>query len=88
MKSEGLVEMANQTSIAVSAATKVSTYGGSAGAVIFGLAANEMAAIGGLVIGLLGLIVTFYFKWRDDRRATQLHAAQMKRYLAEVHPHD
>jgi uncharacterized membrane protein len=38
------------------------TYGGSSAAVIFGLTANEFAAISGVVIALIGLIVNIYFK--------------------------
>ena len=43
------------------AATKV-TYGGAGGAVFFGMTANEFAAIGGLCIALLGVIVQIVFK--------------------------
>jgi len=38
------------------------TYGGSSAAVIFGLTANEFAAISGVVIAICGLIVNIYFK--------------------------
>jgi len=38
------------------------TYGGSATAVFFGLTANEFAAIGGLFIALIGLLVNIWFK--------------------------
>ena len=38
------------------------TYGGSSAAVIFGLTANEFAAISGVVIALVGLLVNIYFK--------------------------
>ena len=87
MRTEGLAEMANQTSTAVGVATKVTTYGGSAGAVFFGPTANEMAAVGGLVIALLGLVVTIIFKLRDDRRAQQKHAAEMARLRRETEHH-
>ena len=46
-------------------ATKIAsaaTYGGSSAAVIFGLTANEFAAISGVVIAICGLIVNIYFK--------------------------
>ena len=46
-------------------ATKIAsaaTYGGSSAAVIFGLTANEFAAISGVVIALVGLLVNIYFK--------------------------
>lgn len=38
------------------------TYGGSSAAVIFGLTANEFAAISGVVIAICGLLVNIYFK--------------------------
>ena len=38
------------------------TYGGSSAAVIFGLTANEVAAISGVVIAICGLLVNIYFK--------------------------
>jgi uncharacterized membrane protein len=38
------------------------TYGGSGAAVIFGLTANEFAAISGVVIAVCGLLVNIYFK--------------------------
>lgn len=87
MRTEGLAEMANQTSTAVSVATKVTTYGGSAGAMFFGLTANEAAALGGLIVALLGLLVTIIFKVRDDRRAAQRHEAEMRRYRRETAHH-
>ena len=43
-------------------AATAATYGGSGAAVIFGLTANEFAAISGVVIALVGLLVNIYFK--------------------------
>ena len=43
-------------------AASVATYGGSSAAIIFGLTANEFAAISGVVIALVGLLVNIYFK--------------------------
>jgi hypothetical protein len=49
-------------------AAQAATYGGAGGAVIFGLSANEFAALAGVVIGLVGLVlqvaITIYFKRR------------------------
>lgn len=39
------------------------SYVGSGGAVFFGMTANEFAAIGGLCIGIIGLIVNVIFKY-------------------------
>jgi ABC-type proline/glycine betaine transport system permease subunit len=54
------------TSIATTA-----TYGGSGAAVLFGLTANEFAAIAGAVVAIVGLIVSWVFKMleRKDRIA-------------------
>jgi len=38
------------------------TYGGAGGAVFFGMTANEFAAIGGLCIAVIGVIVQIVFK--------------------------
>ncbi len=43
-------------------AAHAATYSGSAGAVYFGLTANEVAAFGGLAIAVVGLIVSWYYK--------------------------
>lgn len=44
------------------------TYGGSGTAVFFGMTANEIAAIGGLIVAVVGLIVSqamnWWFKWQ------------------------
>lgn len=40
------------------------TYVGSGGAVFFGLTANEFAAIGGLLLALLGFVVNLVFRWQ------------------------
>lgn len=53
-------------SIAATAA-KVSATGGVAGAVLFGLTANEIAAYGGLLIALAGFIVSVVYRHREYR---------------------
>jgi hypothetical protein len=52
--------MMDKESIAA-AATKA-TYGGASGAVFFGLTANEVAALGGLCVAVIGLIIQIVFK--------------------------
>jgi len=47
--------------ITIKAAT-TATYGGSASAVIFGLSANEFAALGGLCVAIVGLIISTWYK--------------------------
>ncbi len=44
--------------------SSVATYGGSASAVFFGLTANEFAALGGLAIAVIGLLINIWFKYQ------------------------
>lgn len=46
-----------------------SQYGGAGGALIFGLTANEFAAIAGVIIALAGFLVNWYYKHKADKRA-------------------
>jgi hypothetical protein len=50
------------TTTAVNKVATAAQYGGSAGAVYFGLTANEIAAFGGLIIAIIGLLVNIWFK--------------------------
>jgi hypothetical protein len=50
------------------AGSKVAQYGGSAGALIFGLSLEQVAAIFGVVVALAGYGTNVYFQWRKDRR--------------------
>jgi hypothetical protein len=62
---------------AVQKVAVVAQYGGSAGAVLFGLTANEFAAVAGVLIAFLGLVtniaVTVYFKHQHLKLAKQRH---------------
>jgi hypothetical protein len=53
-------------------ASKV-TYVSSGGAILFGLTANEIAAFGGLIIGVLTWLVNFYYRRKSDRREAKLY---------------
>jgi uncharacterized membrane protein len=54
------------------------TYGGSATAIIFGLTANEFAALGGLFIGVVGLIITTWYKHQHLKIAKESFKADAK----------
>ena len=49
-------------SVEVTKAATAAQYGGSGAAVYFGLTANEIAAFGGLIIALIGLLVNIWYK--------------------------
>jgi hypothetical protein len=55
------------------------TTGGGAVAVFGGLTANDIAAIGGLLIAFIGLCVQFYYKRKGDRRDAELHVAELEK---------
>lgn len=57
-------------SVATKAAS-AATYGGSATAVFFGLTANEFAALGGLCVAIIGLLVNIWFKYEHLKIAKQ-----------------
>jgi hypothetical protein len=48
--------------IIINKVATTATYAGSGAAVYFGLTANEIAAFGGLLVAVVGLIVTWYYK--------------------------
>ena len=47
---------------AIAAIANKVTYSGAGGAIFFGMTANEFAAIGGLCLALIGLVVQITFK--------------------------
>jgi ABC-type proline/glycine betaine transport system permease subunit len=49
------------------------TYAGAGSAIFFGMTANEFAAIGGLCIGLIGLIVNVAFKYLAHKELKEHH---------------
>lgn len=63
--------------IVVKTAT-TATYGGSATAIIFGLTANEFAALGGLFIGVVGLAITTWYKHQHLKIARESSKADAK----------
>lgn len=58
----------------ISAVASKFTYGGGTAALIGGFTANEIAAFGGLLVAVIGLIVQIYYKRKEDRRKTEQHA--------------
>lgn len=49
------------------------TYAGGGSAFLFGMTANEVAAIGGLIIAVIGLIINGIFKWLGHRALLAHH---------------
>ena len=42
-----------------------------------GITANTVAAIGGLIVAVIGLGIQWYYKRKDDRRSDELHRARL-----------
>ena len=43
------------------------------------LSANTVAAVGGLIIAVIGLVVQIVYKAREDRRLAERHALEIER---------
>lgn len=59
---------------------KVASVGGGAAGLVFGLTANEVAALAGIVIGVLGLLVQWHYNRQRNRREVAEHEARMARW--------
>ncbi len=59
--------------------SSAATFVGSFTAIFGGLSANEIAAYGGLFIGAVGMLVNWYYKAKEDRRAEAALRAKIRR---------
>lgn len=59
---------------------KVASIGGGTSALVFGLSANEVAALAGIAIGLIGLLIQWHYNRLRDRRETAEHLARMAQW--------
>lgn len=60
-------------------ASKVSAYGGAAGAVFFGLTLNELGVIVGIVAAMVGLLMGQFWSMKKDRREAREMELRMRR---------
>jgi hypothetical protein len=71
------------TDASIAAAASKSTYTG-AGLTITGwLVSSEAAIVVGMMVGIVGLIVNFIFRLREDRRQEKLHQEKLKQIRGE-----
>lgn len=59
-------------------AQKVGMAGGGSAVVLAGFDINVLAAIAGVVVGVIGLVVQIYYKVKSNRREAEFHAARMQ----------
>ena len=69
--------MKAETIETVTAVAQKTTIGGSIMALFGGITATELAAVGGLVLAVLGFAVNLYFQWREDRRKSEEHIIRL-----------
>lgn len=54
------------------------TYTGAGATVLGWLVSSEFTVLAGLLIGVVGLVVKWYYSWREDRRQQIEHEHRMK----------
>jgi hypothetical protein len=67
----------HELATAAGIANKVA-YAGATSAMYGGFTANELAAVGGFAVALIGLLVQVWFKVRADRRDAELHKRRLQ----------
>ena len=72
----------------VAAVAKNMAIGGGGAAFWGGLTANHVAAIGGLIVGVIGLAVQVYYKRRADQRHEEIHRLRVQARLLKPYEDD
>jgi hypothetical protein len=57
--------------------------GGGSTVLFWGMGISEVAALGGLVVAVIGLCIQFYYKRRSDRREAEFHTARLEELRRE-----
>jgi hypothetical protein len=65
------------TDAAMAAIGKNMAVGGGSSAVVFGLTIGDVAALGGLLVAIIGLGIQIYYKRKSDRREAEYHSARL-----------
>lgn len=73
--------MSTQTTIdaSIAAVGSKTTYAGAGATAAGWLLSSEFIGLCGILIALAGLVVNFFFRWRQDRREKIEHLARMKK---------
>jgi hypothetical protein len=67
----------------VAGVAKNVTFGAAGVAVYGGWTANEVAAVGGFIVAVIGLCVQVYYKRKGDRRDAEFHTERMRELREE-----
>ena len=65
---------------ALAALGSKATYGGAGASVAGWILSSEFAVLSGLVLGLAGFLLNWYYRHKADKRAMAEHAAKMGFY--------
>lgn len=63
---------------AAAAIASKATQAGAGVSILGWLTSSEAGVFFGILLGVLGLAVNFWFKWREDKRQQIAHEAQMR----------
>lgn len=61
----------------IAAVAQKFTVGGGATAAYGGITANDLLAYVGAIVAVLGLVIQWYYKRKDDRRQEELHKVRL-----------
>ena len=67
----------------IAAAASKATFAGAGTTIFAWLTSSEFGVIAGIVIGVIGLAVNYYFRRRTDKREQREYEARMNRMGAE-----
>ncbi len=80
---ESITETA--TDVAIASVASKTTYMG-VGSVGFGwLMTNEAAVVGGLIVGVTGLLINWWYKRKADKREEEMHKLRIKEFTNSIH---
>ena len=64
----------------MAAAGSKATYGGASATVASWFVSSEFGMLMGIFIGIIGLLINFYFKHKEDKRRQEEHDRRMGMY--------
>lgn len=78
--------MSNTSHAAEPAASAVASkfgYAGSGATIVGGLLSNEMAVAVGMLVGVLGFAIGWFYKHKENKRRQEFHDLQMEKLRAQ-----
>jgi hypothetical protein len=76
--------MKPETDAVIAAVASKTTFAGAATSVIAWMKTSEFGVVAGVLIGLMGLMVNWYFRRREDRRAQAAEKRELLEHEARM----